>query len=234
MENKALAVIIARGGSKRIPKKNIKDFCGKPIISYSIEAALKSGLFSEVMVSTDSIEIAEIAKKYGAAVPFMRSAKTAGDYAPMSEALVEVLEEYKKRNQHFKYMCCIFPTAPFVTPNKLQEAMNLMEEHNPIEVMPVVQFSHPPQRCFVIDEQNNMKYKYEEYIQKRTQDLEKQYHDAGQFYIYHVDKYLKAGGKVSGNIMPIIVSDLEVQDIDNKDDWKIAELKYKLMKEGFN
>ena len=107
--------------------------------------------------------------------------------------------------------------------------MSIMEKNDVVEVMPVVQFSYPPQRCFVIGDDNYMKYKYEEYMQSRSQDLEKQYHDAGQFYIYDADKYVKLSGKISGGIMPIIVSELEVQDIDNEDDWKIAELKYRLV-----
>ncbi len=229
MESKRIAIITARGGSKRIPKKNIKEFCGKPIIAYSIEAALKSNIFDEVMVSTDSEEIADIAGQYGASVPFMRSAKTSDDYATTSDVIMEVLEKYQEMGQTFDYICCIYPTAPFVTPDKLKEAMSIMEKNDVVEVMPVVQFSYPPQRCFVIGNDNYMKYKYEEYMQSRSQDLEKQYHDAGQFYVYDADKYVRLSGKISGGIMPIIVSELEVQDIDNEDDWKIAELKYKLM-----
>ena len=229
MESKRIAIITARGGSKRIPKKNIKEFCGKPIIAYSIEAALKSDIFDEVMVSTDSEEIADIARQYGANVPFMRSAKTSDDYATTSDVIMEVLEKYQEMGQTFDYICCIYPTAPFVTSDKLKEAMSIMEKNDVVEVMPVVQFSYPPQRCFVIGDDNYMKYKYEEYMQSRSQDLEKQYHDAGQFYIYDADKYVKLSGKISGGIMPIIVSELEVQDIDNEDDWEIAELKYRLV-----
>lgn len=107
--------------------------------------------------------------------------------------------------------------------------MQLMEENNPIGIMPVLPFSYPPQRCFVIDENNYMKYKHEKYVQARSQDLEKQYHDAGQFYIYNTEKYMKLKGKVTDGIMPIILSELEVQDIDNEEDWKIAELKYKML-----
>ena len=119
---KSIAIITARGGSKRIPKKNIREFCGKPIISYAIQAALESKVFDEIMVSTDSQEIAEIAKKYGANVPFIRSAETANDYATTSEVLLEVIEEYEKRNQVFEYACCIYPTAPFITGEKLKIA----------------------------------------------------------------------------------------------------------------
>ena len=110
--------------------------------------------------------------------------------------------------------------------------MNMMDKNNPVEVMPVVPFSYPPQRCFVIDEKNYMSYKYKKYVRTRSQDLEKQYHDAGQFYIYNTEKYLKANGNIIEGIMPIIMNELEVQDIDNEDDWKIAELKYQLMQEA--
>ncbi|MBQ9119708.1 MAG: pseudaminic acid cytidylyltransferase [Lachnospiraceae bacterium] len=232
MSTKKIAIITARGGSKRIPRKNIKDFCGKPIIAYSIEAALQSGIFEEVMVSTDDEEIAEIAKSYGAAVPFMRSERTSGDYATTADVIMEVLEEYRKRGVVFEYACCIYPTAPFVTPKKLQDAMALMEQHKPMKVIPVVPFSFPPQRCFVIENEINMRYRYPEYATMRSQDLEKHYHDAGQFYVYYLEKYLEKQGRTMDDIMPIVVSELEVQDIDTEDDWKIAELKYKLMHEG--
>lgn len=229
VKKKAIAIITARGGSKRIPRKNIKNFCGKPIIAYSIEAALESGIFDEVMVSTDSKEIAEIAKKYGAKVPFYRSPKTADDMATTADVLLEVIEEYRKRGIQFTYMCCLYPTAPFTTAEKLNKALELIENYDALEVMPVVAFSYPPQRCFVINENKFMEYKYKQYIRTRSQDLEKQYHDAGQFYFYNVEKYLNISGKVEKDIIPIVVSEMEVQDIDNEDDWKMAELKYKIM-----
>lgn len=230
MKNRTLAIITARGGSKRIPKKNIKEFCGKPILAYSIQAALDSGLFDEVMVSTDSEEIAEIARKYGANVPFMRSEKTSDDFATTADVLLEVLEEYEKRGSKFDYMACIYPTAPFVTPQKLELGLNALKENQAVEAMPVVAFSYPPQRGYVIQEQRlNMKWK--ENLNKRSQDLEKLYHDCGQFYIYDVEKYKEKNGQVAEGIVPIIVDELEVQDIDNETDWKLAEIKYQLMYE---
>lgn len=234
MKEKALAIITARGGSKRIPKKNIKEFCGKPIIAYSIEAALESGLFSEVMVSTDSEEIAEVARKYGAAVPFMRSENTANDYATTADVLLEVLHEYEKREKTYDYFCCLYPTAPFVTAEKLREAMELMQTEHPSMIMPVVPFSFPPMRGMVLDEQGFIRYKYEEYRNCRSQDLETMYHDVGQFYVYDTQKYLEAGGKITEGMMPVIMSELQVQDIDNIEDWKVAEMKYRLWKGGTN
>lgn len=149
---KILAVITARGGSKRIPRKNIKDFCGKPIIEYSIEAALKSGLFDEVMVSTDDDEIANISLTAGASVPFMRSDKTANDYAATKDVLLEVLSEYKKLGKEYDYMVCLYPTNPFITSEKLSEALDVLIKEKCEEVVPVVRFSFPPQRAYIVDE----------------------------------------------------------------------------------
>lgn len=226
-----IAIITARGGSKRIPKKNIRNFCGKPIIAYSIEAAIESGLFSEVMVSTDSEEIAETARRFGARVPFLRSRKNADDYATTADALLEVMERYQEMGRTFSYLCCIYPTAPFVTAEKLRDAMRLMEEHHPSLILPVVAFSYPPQRSYVMDENECLEFKYKEYSRSRSQDLEKWYHDAGQFYMYDAKRFLQEKGAPAGPIMPIYVSELQVQDIDSEDDFKIAELKYQLMKE---
>lgn len=226
---KRVAIITARGGSKRIPKKNIKDFCGKPIIAYSIEAALKSKLFDEVMVSTESEEIAEVAKRYGANVPFMRSEKTADDYATTDDVLIEVFHEYKKRGSEFDVAVCIYPTAPFVTADKLRDAVGYLERENADSVMPVVKFSFPPQRALVI---NNgiLRYQYPEDSEKRSQDLEPIYHDCGQFYVLRPDNILNH--KKSIKILPIIIRESEVQDIDTEEDWILAELKYKMMEEG--
>ena len=149
MNQKSLAIITARGGSKRIPRKNIKDFCGKPIMAYSIEAALEAGCFDTVMVSTDDEEIAQIAKKYGAEVPFLRSERTAGDFATTADVLMEVFEEYEKRGEKFDHAACIYPTAPFVTAQKLKAGMSLLQEKQGTMLMPVVAFSFPPQRGVV-------------------------------------------------------------------------------------
>lgn len=228
MKDNCLAIITARGGSKRIPKKNIKEFCGKPIIVYSIEAALASNLFNEVMVSTDSEEIAEIARQYGAKVPFMRSEKTSSDYATTAEVLLEVLDEYEKRGQSFQTMSCIYPTAPFITSDKLVSAYQKLVELEAVMVMPVVPFSYPPQRGYVLKD-SLLEMKWKENLNTRSQDLETLYHDCGQFYFYNVEKYRAAKGQVAQGIAPIILDDLEVQDIDNETDWKLAELKFQLL-----
>ena len=187
-----IAIITARGGSKRIPRKNIKNFCGKPIIAYSIEAAVNSKLFDEVMVSTDDAEIAEVSKKFGADIPFMRSEKNSDDYATTADVLNEVLDEYSTRGKNFEYMCCIYPTAPFVTAEKLQRAFNSLVEKNADVLIPVVKFSYPPQRSFILDD-GNLKYKWAQYARSRSQDLEKFYHDAGQFYFYRTTSFVAAG-----------------------------------------
>lgn len=224
----ALAVIVARGGSKRIPKKNIKPFCGKPIITYSIKAALNSNQFNEVMVSTDSEEIANIARAYGASVPFMRSEKNSGDYATTDEVTLEVVEQYQKLGYHYDYVCCIYPTAPFISPEILSKAMEIMEVNNPTMVFPVVQFSYPPQRCLTMDDTGYATYQYPQYVTTRSQDLKKLYHDAGQFYVYHVKKLIQKKAIIVDDFMPIVISELQAQDIDNDVDWKLAEMKYNL------
>ena len=224
-----VAVITARGGSKRIPKKNIKEFCGKPIIAYAIRAAIASNIFDEVMVSTDSEEIAKIARDYGAVVPFMRSEKNADDYATTEDVIMEVVNQYKERGKAYAYVCCLYPTTPFITSSILKEAVKIMVQENPAVVIPVVQFSYPPQRCFVIDENGYARFKYSEYVKTRSQDLEKQYHDAGQFYIYHVEKLFAHNGIIEDDFKPIILPEMCVQDIDTLDDWKMAEMKYRLV-----
>lgn len=223
-----IAIITARGGSKRIPGKNIREFCGKPIIAYSIETALDSGLFEEVMVSTDSEEIASLAKDYGAKVPFMRSEKNAGDFAPTVEVILEVLQEYEKLGQSFDTAVCIYPTAPFVTTEKLTEAVEVLESQGHIEVMPVVRFSYPPQRGYVM-QGTQIAMQHPEYRTTRSQDLEAIYHDAGQFYCFDVEQFVACNGVFTDHIGPIVVSELEVQDIDSEEDWKLAELKYRMM-----
>ena len=225
---KTVAIITARGGSKRIPRKNIKEFCGKPILTYSIEAALKSGLFDTVMVSTDDEEIAAIAKRYGAEVPFYRSEKTANDYATTNDVLLEVLEEYEKRGEHYDLACCIYPTAPFVTASKLQAAVKQLAESDADTLIPVVQFSYPPQRAMVV-ENERLVFKYPEYLDSRSQDLQPHYHDVGQFYVFRTEAFKVNKKLMVGNILPMVVSELEVQDIDNLTDWKIAEIKYQFM-----
>ena len=220
-----VAIITARGGSKRIPKKNIKKFCGKPIIAYSIEAAIKSGLFGEVMVSTDSEEIANVAKSYGASVPFFRSKATSDDFASTADVLKEVLEEYQKRKEQFEWIFCLYPTAPFITSSILREAMDTLLKSSADSLMTVARFGCPPQRALRI-EKGKLKYIYPEYERARSQDLETEYHDCGQFYICKAENIQIYGSLLTSNTIPFIIEEQNVQDIDNISDWYIAELKY--------
>jgi len=225
---KALAVITARGGSKRIPRKNIREFCGKPIIAFSIEAALASHEFDEVMVSTDDEEIKRISLQYGASVPFMRSEETSGDNAMTYEVLLEVLDEYKKRGREYDYICCIYPTAPFITIDNLNKAMYMLKSENIDSVLPVAQFSFPPQRGFIIQNEKIM-FRWPENELVRSQDLEPMYHDAGQFYCVNVKSFMRNHSLITENTKTIVLNDIEVQDIDNESDWKVAEFKYKYL-----
>lgn len=226
MEN--IAIITARGGSKRIPKKNIKLFLGRPILQYSIDAALQSGIFDEVMVSTDDKEIAGIAIAAGAKVPFYRTEKTANDYAATADVVEEVLETYRKIGTEFTSACCIYPTAPFITAMKLREAMEMLKEQQADSVIPVVRFSFPPQRCVIIED-NKLKPKWPENMAARSQDLEPYYHDAGQFYCIRTGAFWKQRKMIMDYTVPMVLTEMEVQDIDTQEDWTMAELKYKLV-----
>lgn len=225
-----IAIITARGGSKRIPRKNIKDFLDRPIMVYSIEAALQSGCFDEVMVSTEDEEIAEIARNAGACVPFFRSEKTAGDYATTADVIEEVLTEYQKRGREFEHACILYPTAPFVTGKKLRDAMDILTENQADSVITMVAFSFPPQRSFV-SENGKIRFAEPKYSRTRSQDLEPLYHDCGQFCCFDVKKFLEKRTLVTDNTYGIVVPESEVQDIDNPEDWRLAEMKYKMMKE---
>lgn len=225
-----LCIIPARGGSKRIPRKNVKPFMGKPIIAYSIEAALASRLFDEVMVSTDDEEIAAVTRQYGASVPFMRSAETANDYATTFDVMEEVLNVYRKEGKCFDVVCCVYATAPFVTALKLQKACQLLVEGSYDSVYTVVSFSYPVQRSLKI-EGGKMRLMYPEHLNTRSQDLESVYHDAGQFYFSKVKALEASKSFLGNNTGGFVCSELEVQDLDTETDWKLAEIKYRLLHE---
>ena len=222
-----LCIIPARGGSKRIPKKNIKEFLGRPIIAYSIRTAIDSKLFDEVMVSTDDIEIAEIAKKYGAKVPFIRSLKNSSDLATTFDVIEEVINYYRNHNMEFNNVCCLYSCAPFVTTKTLSKAYNRLHEKEFDTVLPVVPYSSPINRALRINHEK-IHMIYEENLNVRSQDLEDSFYDAGQFYWCDIDKLLLNKGIFTNNTGFIIVSEIESQDIDNETDWKLAELKFQL------
>lgn len=221
-----LCIIPARGGSKRIPQKNIKDFLGKPIIAYSIDAALESNLFDEVMVSTDDREIAEIAIQYGAKVPFLRSAEKADDIATTYEVIEEVIFNYKSKGRIFDKVCCIYPCAPFISIDKLKEAFIKLQDFD--TVFPVVKYGFPIQRALKKDETDRISFIQPEFELSRSQDLNESYHDAGQFYWFNIAKLLENKSIISKNTACVVLHEMEVQDIDNEIDWQLAELKFKL------
>ncbi len=226
--NKVVAIITARGGSKRIPRKNIRSFCGSPILNYSIEAALESSIFDIVMVSTDDPEIAEVARKAGAQVPFLRSSATSNDYATTAEVILEVLYDYEKQCKVFQYACCIYPTAPFVTSEKLKTAFELLKKKKAASVIPVTKFSFPIWRSFKLEDEK-LSFIWPENALTRSQDLPPSYHDAGQFYFFNVSEFLKARKLVNESTFGLEIPETEVQDIDTEVDWKLAEMKYELI-----
>lgn len=227
---KTIAIITARGGSKRIPRKNIKPFLGKPIIQYSIEAALKADCFDEIMVSTDDKEIADFAVSCGAKVPFLRSVKNADDYSTTADVLIEVLNEYKNLGKEFEYACCIYPTAPFVTDEKLKLAYNKIITNESHSVVPVVRFGFPILRSFKMDNEY-VSLNWPEHVNTRSQDLAPAFHDAGQFYFLDVKTFLNDKKIFTSKTIGIEMPESEVQDIDNEEDWKIAEIKYTFLKQ---
>lgn len=224
--SKAIAIITARGGSKRIPRKNIKPFFGKPIIAYSIEAALNSQVFSEVMVSTDDPEIAEIALQFGASVPFMRSQKNSDDTSNTVDVLKEVLDWYEQNGHTFETACCLYPTAPFVTAARLIQAAELLDQSGADTVLPITAFSFPILKAFKKDENEKVSFMWNEYRQFHSQDLPKAFHDSGQFYFFNTAAFNQSGKLFTENTVGLEIPETEVQDINDELDWKLAEIKF--------
>ena len=204
--------------------KKIKDFLGHPIIADSIKAALDSQLFETVMVSTEDPDIATVAKQYGAEIPFMRSPENANDVAGLTEVCLEVLATYTAQGCHFDGVCCLLPTAPFVTASRLQEAADKLRTENVDCVFPVVQYGYPIQRSLKI-ENGRVSMRWPENFTARSQDLEPTYHDAGQFYFIKSETLIIEQRLFTLNAGAIVIRELDSQDIDSEDDWKIAELK---------
>lgn len=224
-----LVIIPARGGSKRIPRKNIKYFFGKPILAYSIEVALESNLFDEVMVSTDDKEIKEIAESFGAKVPFLRSEINSDDFATTADVIDEVLLNYKKIGNSFDYCVCIYPTAPLLSINILEEAISKLIDFDLYSVFPVLEYGYPIQRALRLNEDNRIEMIDPSKESTRSQDLKTSYHDAGQFYALNAKKFKIKKKLWTENTGVVKISNLEAQDIDNIIDWRLAELKYKLI-----
>lgn len=223
-----IAIITARGGSKRIPKKNIKDFMGKPMLAYAIEAAKNSGIFDEIMVSTASEEIVGVARKYGASVPFMRSGKTSNDFAITYDVLKEVLLEYKKLGKTYDFLCCIYPCVPFLKAESLKNAYALMKSKNANAVTPVCKYPAPVEWAMRIENDGLVADDVEKQL-IRSQDLKPAYFDAGMFYFYKTETFLSKRTTLFPNTLGYVIDESECQDIDTPDDWKMAEMKYKLL-----
>ena len=221
-----VCIIPARGGSKRIPRKNIRPFCGRPIICHVIEAALASGCFDEVMVSTDDEEIAAVARAAGAAVPFMRSAKASDDQTDTMSVIIEVIETYKALGKEIQMGCCIYPVAALATPAAIRSGFErLISEPELSYVFPVVNFGHPIQRAMYLKDGRVGMFQPEAYL-ARSQDLPAAYHDAGQWYWFRSEPWLKRIPVFGPQAAAIVISELEAQDIDNETDWRLAEMKH--------
>lgn len=226
---KNIAIIPARGGSQRIPKKNIKDFFGKPIIAYTIEIALKSELFDKIIVSTDSQEIADISKLYGATVPFLRSEANSNNYATLSNVLLEVTQKYLEEGIKIDSICCILPTAALITQARLMEAYAKFRNNNFDSVVPVIKFSCPIQRALKSHE-GLIKMREPEFTKYRTQDLETYYYDSGQFYWVKSQVILSEYSIFTRNTGYIELENFEAQDVDNAIDWEMLKIKYNYLK----
>jgi pseudaminic acid cytidylyltransferase len=224
-----LAVIPARGGSKRIPRKNIKPFCGKPMIAWSIEAAIKSNCFHKVIVSTDDCEIAEVAKEYGAEVPFMRPANLSDDFAGTIPVIAHAIEMQQQSGFSVAEVCCIYATAPFVRDSDLHLGLKVMQNLSADYAFSVTSYPFPIQRAIRIDSNQRVEMFQEEYLNIRSQDLEDAWHDAGQFYWGKVQAWLSGVPIFSSNSAAVILPRYRVQDIDTLEDWKQAELIFKAL-----
>lgn len=226
-----VAIIPARGGSKRIPRKNIKDFFGKPMIAWSIEAALKSNCFDRIIVSTDDQEIAEIAKQYGAEVPFIRAAELSDDHAGTTPVIKQAIQWLTDNLQAPHLVCCIYATAPFVSANDIQRGLDQLEQTNASYAFTVTSYAFPIQRAIRITEDNNVEMFSPEHFQTRSQDLEEAYHDAGQFYWGKVDAWMSEKVIFGSESTPVILPRYRVQDIDTLEDWDRAEWLFKAMQQ---
>jgi len=231
--SRTVCLIPARGGSKRIPQKNIRPFLGKPIIAWSIEMALSTGLFDEVLVSTDDDKIANIAISYGAKVPFMRDAKIADDIATITDVIKDTLQQFSKKGVEYDYMLMVYATAPNVQPDDVFSGWSLLRENGYDTVFPIVKYSFPIQRAFYFTDRGTVDYIQPEHAYTRSQDLTECYHDAGQWIWIDIQKFIANGHRlVAENSGAVTLNPLYFHDIDDETDWLIAEQKAKLQKDA--
>lgn len=221
-----IAIITARGGSKRIPRKNIRDFLGKPMIAYPLKAALESGVFDRVIVSTEDAEIAEIARRFGAETPFVRPMELADDFTGTMPIVQHALRWLLEHSEPVEHACCIYPTAPFLTAEILAQGLELLRQHQKDFAFSVANFAYPIQRALKRTESGGVKPFTPEFIPSRSQDLEPAYHDAGQFYWGTTEAFLENRPLFSDSAVPVVLPSHLVQDIDNEEDWVRAEFMY--------
>ncbi|MFL2591347.1 MAG: pseudaminic acid cytidylyltransferase [Flavobacteriaceae bacterium] len=226
-----IAIIPARGGSKRIPRKNIKEFFGKPVIAYAIELALNSNFFEKIIVSTDDNEIMDIAKLYGAQVPFLRSKETSTDNSTTFDVIKEVLDWYNLKGEFFEVGCCIYPVTPLLTFQTLEKGLKELIKKSCDSVVPLTPFTHPIQRAIIINKKGFIEKQNKFLFKKNTQDLPMFYHDTGQFYWFFTNRCLDFGEIITNNSSSFFLNFEEYQDVDNLYDWRLLELKYKLKQE---
>ena len=225
-----IAVIPARGGSKRIPRKNVREFCGKPMIAWSIEAALKSKCFEQVIVSTDDEEIASISRNYGADIPFVRPISIADNHTGIHQVIAHTVDWFQNQGITPDYFCCIFATAPFIQATDIQSGLKLISKKHCDYVISVTSFAFPIQRALKIEADGKVGMFYSKNYNTRSQDLEEAYHDAGQFIWASPKVWKKCRPVFTSNSYPVILPRLRVQDIDTQEDWERAELMFKSLK----
>lgn len=227
-----IAVIPARGGSKRIPRKNVRPFAGKPIIAYSISAALESELFEQVLVSTDDEEIAAVAREWGAETPFMRPSILADDHTGTNDVVKHAIGWFRDQGVNVEYACCIYATAPFIQPKYLGEGLRRLVESGKSFAFSVTSFPFPIQRAIRITALGTVEAIFPEYVAFRSQDLECAYHDAGQFYWGTAAAFVNGIPMFSNASIPVVIPRYLVQDIDDMEDWYRAELLYRAWQLG--
>lgn len=229
-----IAVIPARGGSKRIPRKNIRNFCGKPMLAWSIEAAQKSGCIDRVIVSTDDPEIAAVAREHGADVPFMRPASLADDYAGTTVVVQHAVKWLISQGVDVSETCCLYATAPFVTAEDLRLGLDLLVQSSASYAFSVTTYSFPIQRALKLTEAGRITMFHPEHADTRSQDLEEAYHDAGQFYWGTRKAWLAAEAIYADHSVPVMLPRYRVQDIDTIEDWDRAVWMFEAMRHNGN
>jgi pseudaminic acid cytidylyltransferase len=225
-----IAVIPARGGSKRIPRKNVKSFCGKPMIAWPIEAAIGSGCFDQVVVSTDDEEIAKIAQQHGAVVPFVRPSDLSGDYTGTTAVVIHAIEWFQQQGITLDMVCCLYATAPLVQIEDLQSGEQLLKSSDADFAFSVTNYAFPVQRAVRITEKGRVEMLNQDFFATRSQDLEEVFHDAGQFYWGRTDAWVDGKFSFGSNSIPVVLPRYRVQDIDAPEDWKIAEYMFEMVR----